>query len=471
MGLFRIRRGRLGAFPDAEDAEDKPTCTAAELREAGRVDEAHSDGGFAQDFWVNGEPYWSGIQLDEVAFPIMLASRLWREKGLGNFDPSFMIRAGVAYLIRNGPVTQQERWEEASGYSPSTLAAMIAALVSAAKILGEKEDEATATFTEEYADYLESPLEEWTVTKDGDLHPEKKPYYIPILPEDVGAAQPGENPAARILAIKNIPPGEPSEFPAKNVVDGGFLELVRYGIRPANDPIIVATVEVLDEVLKVDTPFGPVWHRYNHDGYGQMADGGPFTQYGKGSAWPLLAGERGHYELAMGKSAAEYVRHARTRRVGDRSLPEQVWDEEDRPKSYMFLGKPTGSAMPLAWAHAEYIKLLRSVSDGKVYDSIPELRARYETGRKDRTRFAIWKLTRQIRFVERGAILRIIGPERFRLRWSSDGWQSQTDTTATIALDIHYVDIPPATTASKTCASSLRFTGAAAIAGRARTSS
>jgi glucoamylase len=88
----------------------------------------HEDGGFAQNFWVNGDAYWTGIQLDEVAFPIILAWRLYREKALEDFDPYTSIRKAAAYLIRHGPVTQQERWEEASGYSPSTLASNIAAL-------------------------------------------------------------------------------------------------------------------------------------------------------------------------------------------------------------------------------------------------------------------------------------------------------------------------------------------------------
>ena len=219
----------------------------------------HEDGGFAQNFWVTGEAYWTGIQLDEVAFPILLAWRLFGEKGLGDFHPDTLVRKGAAYLIRNGPVTQQERWEEASGYSPSTLASNIAALICASLLFRERGDEASAEFTEEYADFLESHIEDWTVTNEGSLHPGIKRYYIRILPEQVGDANPAENPEQRTLQIKNIPYGQPSEFPAKDVVDGGFLELVRYGIRSANDPIIVDSVKVLDAVLKVDTrpvPYG-----------------------------------------------------------------------------------------------------------------------------------------------------------------------------------------------------------------------
>ena len=320
----------------------------------------HEDGGFAQNFWVTGDAYWTGIQLDEVAFPIMLAWRLSCEKGLGEFDPYTLVRKGAAYLIRHGPVTQQERWEEASGYSPSTLASNIAALICAAQLFRKRGDEASAAFTEEYADFLESHIEDWTVTKTGSLHPGISTYYMRILPEHVGDENPAENPESRTLQIKNIPPGQPNEFPAKNVVDGGFLELVRYGIRSADDPVIVNTVKVIDAVLKVETHAGSVWHRYNHDGYGQQEDGGPFTSVGRGRAWPLLTGERGHFELAAGRSAETYIRTMEQLASPTGLLPEQVWDEADKPAKFMFLGKPTGSAMPLMWAHAEYIKLLRS---------------------------------------------------------------------------------------------------------------
>lgn len=116
----------------------------------------HADGGFARNFWVNGDAYWSGIQLDEVAFPILLAWHLRCEKGLSDFDPTYMVRTDATYVIRNGPVTQQERWEEAAGYSPSTLASNVAALVCASVFMKEAGDSDAAAFIEEYADYLES---------------------------------------------------------------------------------------------------------------------------------------------------------------------------------------------------------------------------------------------------------------------------------------------------------------------------
>jgi glucoamylase len=417
----------------------------------------HADGGFAQNFWVDGDAYWTGIQLDEVAFPIMLAWRIFREKGLGDFNPDTLVRKGAAYLIRHGPVTQQERWEEASGYSPSTIASNIAALICASLLFRERGDEASAMFTEEYADFLESHIEDWMVTNEGSLHPGIKRYYIRILPEQVGDANPAENPEQRTLLIKNIPYGRQNKFPAKDVVDGGFLELVRYGIRSANDPIIVDSVKVIDSVLKTETKAGPVWHRYNHDGYGQQEDGGPFTSVGVGRAWPLLTGERGHYELAAGRSVEPYLRAMEQLASPTGLLPEQVWDEADKPKAFLYLGKPTGSAMPLMWAHAEYIKLLRSASDGKVYDSIPEVQQRYLGHRKNRKLVEVWKPDRQVRFMRKDSILRIHGAEPFRLHWSSDNWQSLNDTESSAnALEIDYVDLPVTAASSKDVC--IRFT-------------
>jgi len=124
-------------------------------------------------------------------------------------------------------------------------------------------------------------------------------------------------------------------------------------------------------------------------------------------------------------------------------LPEQAWDEPDRPDVYMYRGRPTGSAMPLMWAHAEYIKLLRSVHDGKVSDLIEDVAKRYLGGRGDRQLFEVWKFTRQARNVKRGYVLRIQAQAAFRLRWSGDEWQSVEDTPSSpTTLGVEFVDIP-----------------------------
>jgi glucoamylase len=416
----------------------------------------NDDGGFPQNFWVNGDAYWSGIQLDEVAFPIMLAWRLRCERGLADFDPFNLVGRGAAYLIRNGPVTQQERWEEASGYSPSTLASNIAALICASLLFRERGDTATAAFIEEYADYLESHIEDWTTTTTGSLVEGTSTYYMRILPEQVGQEYPGEDKESRVLHIANHAAGEQADFPARNIVDGGFLELVRYGIRRPDDPTVVATLKVIDAVLKTDTAAGPTWHRYNHDGYGQQQDGGPFTEHGVGRVWPLLTGERGHYELAAGHSTEAYIRAMENLASTTGLLPEQSWDEEDRPEIYMWGGQPTGSAMPLMWAHGEYIKLLRSTADGKVYDAIPEVSKRYLGEHGKRKQFEVWKSNRHVRFMRVGEILRVQGRAAFILHWSNDNWKTVRDTQSSQnSLQIDYVDLPDVATSSGTC---IRFT-------------
>ncbi len=401
------------------------------------------DGGFPQNFWVDGGPYWRGIQLDEVAFPILLARQLDRQKALQDFDPFPMVRNAAAYLLRHGPVTQQERWEEASGYSPSTLASNIAALICAACFFRERRDAATAKFLEEYADFLNSHVEAWTVTTQGSIVPGISRHYMRILPESVDNPQPEEDPNRGVLTIANRAPDAQRQFPAKDIVDAGFLELVRYGIRKADDALMVDSLRVVDALLKIDTAFGPCWHRYNNDGYGQREDGGPFVDWGKGRAWPLLTGERGHYEFAAGHDAMPFIRAIEGFSSPTGLLPEQVWDEENQPEVYMLLGRATGSAMPLMWAHAEYIKLLRSFSDGRVFDLIPEVADRYLSPPKNRQRFEVWKHNRQVRRVKNGDTLRIQVPAPFRLHWTSDEWRTVNDTASSgTALGIEFVDIP-----------------------------
>ncbi len=403
----------------------------------------HESGGFAQNFWIDGEPFWKGIQLDEVAFPILLAWRLNRENALQDFDPYPMVLRAAAYLVRHGPVTPQERWEEVSGYSPSTLASNIAALICAACYAREKGDEATAKYLEEYADFLECHVESWTVTTQGTLLPGVARHYLRILPAQANNPIPDEDPNQGNITIANLAPGAQHVFPAKEIVDAGFLELVRHGIRRADDPIIVDSLKVVDAVLKVETPFGPCWRRYNHDGYGQREDGGPFVVWGQGRVWPLLTGERGHYELAAGHDAKPFTRAMERFASSTGLLPEQAWDAADQPKVFMYCGRPTGSAMPLMWAHAEYIRLLRSVRDGKMFDLIAEVAKRYLGGRAGRQLFEVWKFRRQVRNVKRGYVLRIQAEASFRLHWSADEWRTVKDThSSPTTLGVEFVDIP-----------------------------
>jgi glucoamylase len=397
------------------------------------------DGGFAQNFWIDGTSYWTGIQLDEVAFPIILAWRLWKLDALGKFDVFPFVERAAAFLVRYAPVTQQERWEENAGYSPSTLAAVISALVCAADIARAHQAAELAAFLLDYADWLEAHLDEWTTTNDGVLLPGVKRHYMRVRPPAPG--EPFFNPQAApgTIHLANRGPGEKYDFDAREIIDQGFLELVRYGIRRADDPLIVDSLKVVDACLKIETPYGTCWRRYNHDGYGQKKDGGPYDGWGQGRAWPLLGGERAHFELAAGHDTASFITaFERFSSIGG-MLPEQVWDHDDMPAEGMYLGRSAGSAQPLVWAHAEYIKLLRSVSDRKVFDRISVVEQRYAVAPGKRTftsAIEIFQTGRPISSIVSGLSLRIVDPARFRVVYTFDNWAS------TLSLESRVIGYP-----------------------------
>jgi glucoamylase len=403
------------------------------------------DGGFPQNFWIDGEPYWSGIQLDEVAFPIMLAWRLHRFDGLKNFDPYPMVRLAALYLITHGPATPQERWEENSGYSPSTLASNIAALICAGCFARHRGDATSAELFEHYADFLEQHIEKWTVTNAGTLVPGIKRHFVRINPVDVGSRIADQTLDGKLVAIRNREPGQEWQFPVAEIVDGGFLELVRYGIRAPADAIIEDSIRVIDSVLKSDLPQGPCWRRYSHDGYGQCDDGGPYTGFGRGRPWPLLTGERGHYELAAGRDPMPYLRAMERFSNATRLLPEQVWDADDIPEQVLFRGRQTGSATPLMWAHAEYIKLVRSAADGTIFDLIPEVASRYLTHRKKMPPLEVWKHNWQLQSMAAGTRVRVSDSRPFRLHYSLDEWTTTLELDsrrATAGREFADVDVP-----------------------------
>ena len=385
------------------------------------------DGSFAQNFWVDGTPYWTGIQLDEVAFPVILAWRLWKAGGLANFDVFPFVSRAAGFLVRYAPVTQQERWEENAGYSPSTLAAVIGALCCAAEIATAHGSPELGVFLNEHADWIQSHLEDWAVTSDGVLHPEIQRHYIRVQPPAPGEPWYRNDVATGSIRLNNRAPWEQSEFPANAVIDGGFLELVRYGIRRADDPVIVDSIKVVDRILRVEAPQGPCWRRYNHDGYGEQKGGGPFIHYGQGRAWPLLTGERGHYELAAGNDVRPFLRAMEGFASPGAMLPEQIWDQRialNTTAGPVVLGDPAGSAMPLVWAHAEYLKLVRSARDGRVFDRIEAAEARYGAGPKT-SPIEIWKMRRPIDSIPAGKTLRVISANPFEVRYTADNWVTQ----------------------------------------------
>jgi glucoamylase len=384
------------------------------------------------------------MQLDEIAFPVLLAWRLHELHLLGHFNPLVMVRRAIAFLFHRGPVTGEERWEESSGYSPSTLAAVIAAFICAAGFARAEKQEEAAAFLETYADYLRAHIEDWTVTTKGSLVPGIRRHFVRLNPAKPGeAAGPGQVDKA-MLQIPNQPPGSPSSYPARDIIDAGFLQLVRYGITHVEDPLIVDSVRVVDATLKIDMPHGPCWHRYNHDGYGQRADGSPFVNWGQGRAWPLLTGERGHYELAAAHDVRPFLNAMEQFSNGTGLLPEQIWDSDDLRDAHMRRGAPTGSANPLLWAHSEYLRLLRSFHDRKVFDLIPEVAERYR-GRPLRTTIEFWQPTHPVRHARKDHILRICAPAAFRLHWSHAGDPIWRDTgSRPTGIGGEYVDLEPA---------------------------
>jgi len=398
------------------------------------------DGRFPQNSWINGNAYWPGVQLDEIAAPILLAWRLHREGAtLGRFNPCTMITKATAYLIRHGPVTAQERWEESAGYSPSTLATVIAGLVCAAEFAKQQNDTSTAEFILVYADWLASHVEEWTVTTSGELAEGLRHHYIRINPTDPDAPDPHADPNTTVLAVAN----GGGVHPARNVVGGDFLHLVRYGIRAADDPIVRDSVAVMDRVLKIDLPQGPCWRRYNHDGYGQKDDGGAFDVTGVGRAWPILTGERGHYELAAGRDPMPYI--AAMEKFANKGglISEQLWDAEDLPEKELWRGRPTGAAMPLCWAHAEYVSLVRSAHDGICFDRVEPAFQRY-VANPVASRHEIWSFRHPLRRMPQGKTLRIIVTADATIVWSADRGAStnKADAIHVSALNVWFADLP-----------------------------
>ncbi len=402
------------------------------------------NGHWPQNMWIDGTPYWNSIQLDETAFPILLVNWARREVALnGKETKRFwpMVRRAAMFLVLNGPVTSQDRWEEDPGYSPFTLAVSVSALLAAAELAELSHEPAVAAFLRETADFWNDNIERWTYVTGTDLARQVgvEGYYVRIAPPEVAEAF---SPTQGFVPIKNRPPGQ-STRPAAQLVSPDALALVRFGLRAPDDPRIVNTVKVIDALLKVETPNGPAWHRYNDDGYGEHADGSPFDSTGIGRVWPLLTGERAHYELAAGhKEEALRLRQALEAFANEGGMiPEQIWDVPDIPEKELFFGKPSGSAMPLVWAHAEYLKLCRSLQDGRVFDLPAQGVQRYLEQRTP-SRYAIWRFSHKCRSIPAGKILRVEVRAPAVVHWSSDGWRTSRDiTTRDTQCGLHIADL------------------------------
>jgi glucoamylase len=406
-----------------------------------------ADGHWAQNCWLDGTAYWQGVQMDECAFPILLVDLAWREGALRDEELRGlwpMVKRAAEYIVRNGPVTGQDRWEEDGGYSPFTLAVEIAALLAAADCADRFAAADPAKYLRETADIWNDLIERWIYATGTPLAQQVgvEGYYVRIADPDTPDAA---SPLDGFVPIKNRPPAY-SRQTASQMVSPDALALVRFGLRAADDPRIRNTVRVIDALLKVDLPAGPGWRRYNGDGYGEHEDGRAFDGTGVGRPWPLLTGERAHYELEAGnRTGARTLLAALEAFASDgHLLPEQVWDAPDIPKRGLFRGRPSGSAMPLTWAHAEHVKLLRSLADGRVFDMPPQPRQRYQVDGV-RSRHCVWRFNQKCRSQAAGHRLRVEVLAAATIHWSGDGWRSVHDTpTRDSGLGIHFADLETA---------------------------
>jgi glucoamylase len=323
-----------------------------------------ADGSFPQNSWLDGRPAGGGLQMDEVAYPLILAYQLGRtdrETWLRHVKPA------ADFIVRKGPATPQERWEEEAGYSPSTIAAEIAGLVCAAELARRNHDEASAKTYLMIADEWARKVDDWTATTSGAYG--DKNYYLRISDDD------DPNDGAPLEINSNG-----GTYDERLIVDAGFLELVRLGIKRADDPLVTKSLTVVDRVIKVKTPNGFAWYRYNQDAYGERADGGRYdARAGRGRLWTLLAGERGQYELARGRKRAALERLDTMMGFANEGLmlPEQVWDKSERPSPEFRFGEGTGSATPLAWSMAQFIRLAVNLQEGRNLDMPDIVAARY----------------------------------------------------------------------------------------------
>jgi glucoamylase len=337
------------------------------------------DGSMPRNSLVNGRtaPDSFGTQLDEVTYPILMALQA------GITDRSFYqahIKRAADFAISHGPSFGSERWEEQSGFSPSTIAAEVAGLIAAAVIAERAGDQASARVYRGVADDFQRSVKGWTITTNG--HKSSQPYFIRL-------SKTGDPNA---VITYNVGNGGPT-LDQREVIDAGFLELTRLGLFPPDDPDVARSLPVVDATIRSETVNGPGWHRYNGDGYGDgNADGHPWapTNQGNGHLWPVLAGERAEHHLANGQRATAQALADAMRRMGGGVglIPEQSWENPDlapspfgtapeRASIGFANGQPAGSAAPLTWSAAQFVRLVADLDAGRLLERPADTVGRY----------------------------------------------------------------------------------------------
>lgn len=403
------------------------------------------DGGWAQNFFPDGRAYWTGIQLDEVGLPIMLAAKVHESGHEHGPVVGRMVEKAAAYLAQHGPVSPQDRWEENPGASPFTLAIEVAALVAAAELHLTGSDREYALGL---ADCWNERIEEWTYVHGTKLAQRYgvSGYYIRISPPPEDGGWRGRIGVRNRLGLT---------LPADSLVGLDFIYLARLGLRSAGDPRLLDSLKVADAMLRVDTPSGPGYHRYNGDGYGEHEDGRPFDGTGTGRVWPLLTGERGFMALLQGQDTLPYL-ETMARMTGQWGLlPEQVWDSDPIPKRELFPGRPTGGAMPLVWAHAEFLKLLVARERNRPIELLDSVWNRYRGQRPEASSW-YWRDEIPFSLLPFGRNLVVEDRRAFILHFGLDGWTHVKDAESqALGLGMQGVALDSRTLAS---ASSLEFT-------------
>ncbi len=379
-----------------------------------------SDGCWPQNYFPSGEAFWGGVQLDEAGFPVLLAAKmrsLGIEEALGT---AAMVRAAVGFIARSGPSSQQDRWEENSGFNPFTLAVAVSALIAAAPWLTVAEADYATSLANDWNDRIES----WCYVEDTPLARRcgVRGYYVRIAPSGRAGA------ATEIVPLRNR---GGQTVAAAELVSLDFSYLVRLGLRAAGDRRVTDTLKVVDQILRVETPSGPLYHRYNEDGYGEHSDGRPFDGSGIGRCWPLLVGERGHLALQGGEDCLPYLETMWNCASSGGLLPEQVWDSEPIPSLGLAPGRPSGSAMPLLWTHAEFLKLLIAREQGRPLELLCDVEAHFSDVERCRVAARHWRSDAPVGHVQPATRLLIEDTVPFTLHVGFDGWQDIDDREAT----------------------------------------
>jgi len=302
------------------------------------------------------------------------------------------IKPAANFVISQGPSFGPERWEEQGGYSPSTISAEIAGLVAAADIAKVNGDTQSAQVWLGVADDWQRSIEGWTVTTNGPLA--THPYFIRL-------SKTGDPNAAISYNVGN---GGPT-LDQRSVIDAGFLELVRLGLKPFNDTAVTESLPVVDATIETNTASGPGWHRYNGDGYGDGAtDGHPWAPSGKGTGhlWPVLTEERGEYDVSNGdtSTALTLLSTMKNFASGVGLIPEQDWELPNlAPSPYgtdptvasigFQNGHPAGSAAPLTWSAGVYVRLLVDLTKNSVLERPADTYDRYVAHQQGQTSLTV----------------------------------------------------------------------------------